>query len=319
MGRNPWTLAIAATLVVVQLALAAWVASLDWWWSIAAAATLGAHVVHALYAVMHEATHRLIVRSAWGNKLTTLLSNVPLLAPFGIALSHYHLVHHRRLGEWGRDPDMPAAWERRMFTGGALSKLAYACSFPFLQLLRPVDPADRIAVTDRWMIANVVVQLGATSTIFWLLGWEALLYLALSVYFWSGPHPVLFARFVQEHFTTSDDGEETHSYYGPLNRLTLNVGLHVEHHDLANIPWNRLPALSRIASRFYASRTRHTSWWRLFRQYLLDPRIKPENRVSRATGGGVAEASPSTRALVQSTSSKNVRLASRLPLRTLLR
>jgi sphingolipid delta-4 desaturase len=282
-GRNPWTAAIAACLVIVQLAVAGGISWLEmsWPWALATAALIGANVVHALYAIVHESAHRLVFRSRVGNRLVMLLCNVPLVAPFAVALSHYHLVHHRRQGQLGRDPDLPTAWERRWFRGGPLRKLAYACLFPLLQPFRPIHPNDRLAPGDSWLVLNVVVQLVATATIAWLVGWVALLYLVASVYFWSGPHPVLFARFVQEHFVTTDDGHETHSYYGPLNHIALNVGYHVEHHDLPSIPWHRLPRLTNTAASFYDDRVCHRQWWRLGWQFLFDRRVQVASRVTR--------------------------------------
>ena len=85
-----------------------------------------------------------------------------------------------------------------------------------------------------------------------------------------GLHP-LGARLLQEHFVLKEN-QETYSYYGAGNLLALNIGYHNEHHDMVAVPWNRLPALRRIAPEFYEPLLSHTSWVRLFFRFLFERR-----------------------------------------------
>ena len=74
---------------------------------------------------------------------------------------------------------------------------------------------------------------------------------------------------------------ETFSYYGPLNILTYNVGLHNEHHDFPAIPWTRLPKLRALASEFYEPLPQHHSWTYVFYQFIFDSDVSLWSRVKR--------------------------------------
>lgn len=113
-----------------------------------------------------------------------------------------------------------------------------------------------------------------------LVGPWALVYLVLSTVFALGLHPV-GGRWIQEHFVT-EPGQETYSYYGPLNPLALNVGYHNEHHDFAGIPWNRLPRLRALAPEKYDTLVSYRSWSALVVRFIRDPSLSLYRRITRA-------------------------------------
>lgn len=78
---------------------------------------------------------------------------------------------------------------------------------------------------------------------------------------------------------------ETFSYYGALNILTYNVGLHNEHHDFPAVPWSRLPALHELAKEFYMDLPRHESWVGVIWQFVWDKEVGMTCRVKRKEGG----------------------------------
>lgn len=90
-----------------------------------------------------------------------------------------------------------------------------------------------------------------------------------------------------EHPLDSLPPPETYSYYGPLNILTYNVGLHNEHHDFPAIPWTRLYALHEMAREFYEPLPCHRSWVWVIWTFILDKNVGPWCRVKRAQGGRV--------------------------------
>jgi sphingolipid delta-4 desaturase len=128
---------------------------------------------------------------------------------------------------------------------------------------------------------------------------KSLLYLLLSSFLAGSLHP-LAGHFIAEHYVyetvpASARGNpsseipvpETFSYYGPLNLLTYNVGLHNEHHDFPAVPWTRLPALHRAASEFYKDLPHHRSWTYALWRFIWDDQVGITCRVKRKAGGRV--------------------------------
>src|SRR5438309_12042043 len=143
---------------------------------------------------------------------------------------------------------------------------------------------------DRWFFVNFACAAAYDVGVVYFCGWPGFLYLAFSFFFSIGLHPV-GARWIQEHYT-NDPEQETYSYYGPINRLALNMGYHNEHHDLSSIPWNNLPKLRATAPEFYDNLKYHTSWTRLLFQFIFDERYTLYSRIERMKQTASAPAIP---------------------------
>ena len=153
------------------------------------------------------------------------------------------------------------------------------------QLFR-LSRLKEIQTIDIWIVANVAVQIIFTAAVWYLLGWHAVAFLLLSFSFSVGLHP-LGARWVQEHYLTHTEEQETYSYYGALNTVAFNVGFHNEHHDFPSVPWNKLPQIKKNAPGYYNNLYFHKSWTKLFFQFLFDREISLFNRILRKDRGKV--------------------------------
>lgn len=300
-GPTPSSALYIAALVALQLGLATALARAPLWLVLICAYSLGAAANHALFVFLHECAHNLVLRTTRANKLVSLVANLPIVFPAAIGFRKYHLEHHAGQGEYDRDADLSglgeAAWVGRSSLRKALWLLTYSVTEG---LIRP-GRITSVKLVDRWTVANLFVQLGFTAAVLLLLGGQALAYLALSLAFSIGLHP-LGARWIQEHFLVAEAApeQETYSYYGPLNRLAFNVGYHNEHHDLVRVPWSRLPAVRAGAPEFYDSLYAHRSWTRLLLRFLLDPELTLYSRIIRgripspaASSTSAAQAGPS--------------------------
>jgi sphingolipid delta-4 desaturase len=91
------------------------------------------------------------------------------------------------------------------------------------------------------------------------------------------------ARWIQEHYTYKE-GQETYSYYGPLNLIQFNIGYHNEHHDFYKVPWTKLKELKAMAPEYYDNLYYHTSWTKLILDFIFNPERDLYQRIIRERG-----------------------------------
>lgn len=282
IGRNVATFWITAGIVAFQVAMAWLLRGSPWWLVVGAGILIGALADHALWVIIHECTHNLIFRSPIANTLTGMLANFPIVVPSSVFFQRYHMKHHAYLGVYDHDADVPNHWEAKLVGNSTWRKALWLLLFPVVQLTRPPRLKD-LRPIDRWVVINFVVQMTFNAAIFFLISPAALGYLFVSFFFSIGGAP-LGARWIQEHYAIFP-GQETNDYYGWLNHIQLNIGYHNEHHDFPSVPWNKLPAIKRMAPEAYDTLRYHPSWSRLAWRFVTDPSISLYTRNVRPDRG----------------------------------
>jgi sphingolipid delta-4 desaturase len=265
-GQEPLSAVWTLLLVLTQFAVAFAVMHRPWYVWLPAAFIVGATIDHALWAMIHECSHNLVFKSRNGNRLLAIVANLPLVVPGAISFIKYHLLHHRHLGEMELDTGVPGPLEARLVGRSMVTKTFWIAGYILVQAIRPHRLAVRLL--DPWTVLNIAVQVGAMVALGQLAGAAPFTYLVASTVLAIGLHP-LGGRWIQEHFALVPD-QETYSYYGPLNRLSFNIGYHVEHHDLITVPWSRLPEVRRRAPEFYDSLQSYRSWSALVVRFIVD-------------------------------------------------
>jgi len=265
--------------VVIQFGIAALLAHQPWWVLLLAAFGVGAFVIHCLNCIVHECTHNLVFKRGAANRALAIFVNLPCLVPSAMAFRHYHMLHHHHFGVRGMDSDVPTSWEVRWVKNKRLPKLAWLLLLPIsYSLLHPLRIRARLPL-DSWLAWNIVTIAIAWVCVVWFLGWPAVAYLLMSTYFAVGPHPA-GAHILQEHIAF-DGGNGMASYYGPVNLVSVNLGYHLEHHDMPAISGWRLPALRKTAPEFYASHYHHRSRAMGLWHFVSDSEIALDSRPIR--------------------------------------
>jgi len=284
MGRNPYTFFYILGIVTIQIGISIVLKDQSWWLVLLAAYAIGAFANHALFVLIHECTHNMVFQSRIANLWAGILCDLPNVLPSSVQFRKYHLKHHAFQGHYDIDADIPSVWEAKLIGNSFVGKAVWLLFFPVFQLTRPPRLRE-IQFSSLWVwIDLVVVLLFDVALIYWF-GLMPILYLASSFFFSVGLHP-LGGRWIQEHYLVNQD-QETYSYYGPLNKLSFNVGYHNEHHDFSYVPWNKLPEIKRMAPEYYDTLESHTSWSKLVWKFLTDKEMSLFSRTIRDNKGNV--------------------------------
>jgi sphingolipid delta-4 desaturase len=291
IGKNPYTFVALTGLVLGMVLLSYLLRNSSWWLIVLVSYAVGAFLNHSLFVMIHETTHNLLFKSKSANLLAGIFANLPHILPSAVSFSRYHLKHHSFQGIHELDADLPDKWEARFINNSALGKAFWLFMFPFFQFRRTFRLKE-IKPIDGWVILNWGAQVAFNVALWVFFGPKAFYFMLFSFFFAVGLHP-LGARWVQEHYLTLDENQETYSYYGALNTVSFNVGYHNEHHDFPSIPWNKLPELKKRANNYYDSLYSHKSWTKLFFRFLFDKNISLFSRIVRTDRGRVTLADES--------------------------
>ncbi|KAK9802629.1 hypothetical protein WJX73_006946 [Symbiochloris irregularis] len=277
--------------VLAVMALQLWTAYLvrdaAWWKLLIAAYGIGGTLSQNLFTAQHELSHFLAFKKPLYNRLLSLASNCPLVVPMATTFRKYHQEHHSHLGVDGWDVDLPTFFEANWITN-TVAKTIWVSMYILVYGVRPVLVKPKpMGLAD---FVNLVLVLAFDGALLYFWGYKSLAFLLAGVVMGGGLHP-LGGHLIAEHYMFLK-GQETYSYYGPLNAITYNVGYHNEHHDFPQIPHTRLYKLREIAPEHYDTLHHHTSWTWVTWKFLSDPEVGPWTRMRRATKGH-AESAPS--------------------------
>jgi len=262
--------------IISQFIFAYLLRDANWWLLLTVAYAYGGFASQALALAMHEISHNLGFAKPHHNRILGIYANLGTVVPHFSMFQKYHMEHHQYQGVDGIDVDIPTDIEGKLFTNSLL-KLVWVILQPAFYAIRPllVKPKS----PGFWDYMNWGCVVSFDLLVVYFFGIKSLSYLALSMILGCGLHPVA-GHFIAEHYVFVK-GQETYSYYGPLNLITFNVGYHNEHHDFPRIPGYRLPELRAICPEYYDNLPSYNSWTKVIYDYVMDPSIGPYSRVLR--------------------------------------
>merc|ERR1712216_183951 len=263
--------------LLLQFVTMLWVRDQSWPVFLFVAYMVGGTANHALSLASHELSHNLAFKTPKYNTYLGIAANLGMGFPASATFKRYHMEHHADQGVDGIDVDVPTEWEGRFFRGVPL-KILWCLLQPAFYALRPM--VVRPKEPTQAEIVNFVVVIGSDILIAYFFGLAALGYLIGGTLLGLGLHPTA-GHFIAEHYEFIS-GQETYSYYGPLNWVTWNVGYHNEHHDFPFVAGCNLPKVRAMAPEFYDNLPHHDSWCAVIFNYIMDPSVGPYSRVKRS-------------------------------------
>jgi sphingolipid 4-desaturase/C4-monooxygenase len=267
-------------LCLAQVSLAVYATRLSWPVWFVVSYTMGGTLTHWLSLGNHELSHNLCFKKPLHNTMLGMLANMAQGIPSFTNFCKYHLEHHYHQGSRGKDyidVDIPSDWETRVFTTRP-RKVLWVFLQPLFYGIRPLwmNPKPHTLMDT----INMATTLAFDGCLAYHYGIRAVLFNVVSTLLGMGLHPVA-GHFIAEHYTLMSGGQETYSYYGPLNWCAFNVGYHNEHHDFPRISGFSLPRVTEMAPEFYEPLASYTSWTKVIYDYIMRPDIGPCSRVIR--------------------------------------
>jgi len=283
-GTEPLTVFALPVILAAHWGMAWAVSDAPLWVIFLAAFFWGQIAIHSAGSLLHETAHKLIFRGARA-KLAFDLGLEVILGSYAKQLTYQHehiSSHHPYIGDYERDyehEDLCAFQSRmqlrhenpmvqRLLTGLTLVLHALPLGFMIGDLVLPrlnawisgrpqKDPARRVRASQPpvWQVRLfITVSLASNLLLLAVFGPWALLYHLWALSLFLGKFGIWnLGQSLSEHEGTDEDAP-TRSFYGWLNLPLFNTGYHNEHHTFPNVPWSRLPRLTRAAPEVFNTR-----------------------------------------------------------------
>jgi len=275
-----WCLLMSGT----QLGLAAAMSHLPWWATVLTAYCVGSLINITLFQLAHECDHLNVFKSKFWNRYLFMVTSIPMFLSAHHTWWIEHIVHHNDMSATKdfvtrrRSYFLATRHKSPLFVPYSLfmvplqmirsviGLVLYVCTSLLRGRLQPTSftlsvLGDEHLVSGyekegiaKWAVVYPLCSFLTYGLLFWYGGWMPLVYLILSQVFFTGYlHPYCLGWVLGiSHFHGRRNYQPTASHYGRLiNLTTFNAGLHVEHHDIAGIPWFRLWKLREMAPEFF--------------------------------------------------------------------